>query len=84
MLVLEGRPFVFDKIIEPEANQAQVYEDLIKPLVQKFLNGFYCTILAYGQTGTGKTYTMGLQSNVSRSKMQNSVTDSLTVISFSI
>lgn len=27
-------------------------------LVQEALEGYTCTIFAYGQTGTGKTYTM--------------------------
>lgn len=30
----------------------------IKPIVEEVLEGFNCTIFAYGQTGTGKTYTM--------------------------
>lgn len=29
-------------------------------MVEKVLEGFDGTVLAYGQTGTGKTYTMGL------------------------
>lgn len=28
------------------------------PLVNEALEGYTCTIFAYGQTGTGKTYTM--------------------------
>lgn len=28
------------------------------PMVNEVLEGFNCTIFAYGQTGTGKTYTM--------------------------
>lgn len=28
------------------------------PIVNEVLEGFNCTIFAYGQTGTGKTYTM--------------------------
>ena len=30
----------------------------IAPIVEEVLEGFNCTIFAYGQTGTGKTYTM--------------------------
>lgn len=30
----------------------------IAPLIYKALNGYNCTIFAYGQTGTGKTHTM--------------------------
>lgn len=59
-----NRPFIFDKIVDRNSTQADIYDDLIKPLAIKLLEGFYCTVLAYGQTGTGKTYTMGLQANV--------------------
>lgn len=59
-----NRPFIFDKIIDQDAIQQNIYDDLVKPLVTKLLQGFYCSVLAYGQTGTGKTYTMGLQADV--------------------
>lgn len=35
-----------------------MYKQAIVPIVQEVLDGFNCTIFAYGQTGTGKTYTM--------------------------
>lgn len=41
-----------------------MYKELIEPMIEKVLNGFYCTVLAYGQTGTGKSFTMGLQQEV--------------------
>ncbi|XP_065081907.1 uncharacterized protein nod [Ochlerotatus camptorhynchus] len=61
ILIVDERPFAFDYVFRPEATQGLVYDSLIRPLVVKMINGFYCTALAYGQTGTGKTYTMGLQ-----------------------
>lgn len=60
--MIDDKHFVFDKIIEPEVSQESIYLELIEPMVQKFLRGFHCTVLAYGQTGTGKTFTMGLES----------------------
>jgi len=39
-------------------SQGALYEDAFKPLVDSVLEGFNGTIFAYGQTGTGKTYTM--------------------------
>lgn len=59
-----NRPFIFDKVVDQNSMQKDIYDDLIKPLASKLLKGFYCTVLAYGQTGTGKTYTMGLQADV--------------------
>lgn len=61
ILVVDERPFAFDYVFRPETSQVMVYDALIRPLVVKMINGFYCTALAYGQTGTGKTFTMGLQ-----------------------
>lgn len=39
-------------------SQIDVYLDTARPIVDKVLEGYNGTILAYGQTGTGKTYTM--------------------------
>lgn len=35
-----------------------VYNEIARPIVDKVLAGYNGTILAYGQTGTGKTFTM--------------------------
>lgn len=35
------------------------------PIVEEVLAGYNCTIFAYGQTGTGKTYTMEGNRNTS-------------------
>lgn len=41
-----------------------LYKHVAMPVVDKVLNGYNGTIFAYGQTGTGKTYTMaGYQKN---------------------
>ena len=42
----------------PESGQQRLYDQAIAPIVEEVLDGFNCTIFAYGQTGTGKTYTM--------------------------
>ncbi|KAJ0973399.1 hypothetical protein J5N97_021358 [Dioscorea zingiberensis] len=52
------RVFTFDKVFGPLAQQRDVYEQAVVPIVNEVLEGFNCTIFAYGQTGTGKTYTM--------------------------
>lgn len=38
--------------------QLQVYQEVVSPLIEEVLNGYNCTVFAYGQTGTGKTHTM--------------------------
>ena len=40
------------------SNQKDLYDESFKPLVDSVLQGYNGTIFAYGQTGTGKTYTM--------------------------
>eukprot|EP01018_Ginkgo_biloba_P020680 Gb_35173 [translate_table: standard] len=52
------RTFTFDKVFGPKAQQRSIYDQAITPIVNEVLEGFNCTIFAYGQTGTGKTYTM--------------------------
>ncbi|KOM51859.1 hypothetical protein LR48_Vigan09g051800 [Vigna angularis] len=52
------RVFTFDKVFGPSARQKDLYEQAVTPIVNEVLEGFNCTIFAYGQTGTGKTYTM--------------------------
>ncbi|MQL77658.1 hypothetical protein Taro_010094 [Colocasia esculenta] len=52
------RVFTFDKVFGPSAKQQDLYDQAVVPIVNEVLEGFNCTIFAYGQTGTGKTYTM--------------------------
>jgi kinesin family protein 11 len=53
-----GRTYHFDKIFAPDTTQERLYDSAISPIVDEVLQGFNCTIFAYGQTGTGKTHTM--------------------------
>jgi kinesin family protein 4/21/27 len=50
--------FNFDQVHPPPTSQYQLFESTARPLVSRFLEGFNCTILAYGQTSSGKTFTM--------------------------
>lgn len=49
---------LFPQVFGPTAKQQDLYDQAIIPIVNEVLEGFNCTIFAYGQTGTGKTYTM--------------------------
>lgn len=42
----------------PNSQQKDLFNQAISPIVNEVLEGYNCTIFAYGQTGTGKTYTM--------------------------
>ncbi|PPQ93251.1 hypothetical protein CVT25_015249 [Psilocybe cyanescens] len=50
--------FTFDQVHPPPTTQYELYESTARPLVSRFVEGFNCTILAYGQTSSGKTFTM--------------------------
>ncbi|OEL24829.1 Kinesin-like protein KIN-5A [Dichanthelium oligosanthes] len=52
------RTFVFDKVFGPKSKQQDVFNHAVVPLLNEVLDGYNCTVFAYGQTGTGKTYTM--------------------------
>ncbi|EZF24186.1 hypothetical protein H112_03262 [Trichophyton rubrum D6] len=55
---LGNKEYQFDKVFSPAADQAIIFEDVVTPILNEMLSGYNCTIFAYGQTGTGKTYTM--------------------------
>ncbi|KAJ5180923.1 hypothetical protein N7492_004133 [Penicillium capsulatum] len=55
---LSNKTYTFDKVFSPAADQTIVYDDVVQPIMNEMLAGYNCTIFAYGQTGTGKTYTM--------------------------
>ncbi len=48
----------FDYVYDENSTQRTVYETTAKGVVESSLKGYNATIFAYGQTGTGKTYTM--------------------------
>ncbi|KAJ6852385.1 kinesin-like protein KIN-14J isoform X3 [Iris pallida] len=51
------KQFKFDHIFGPDANQEAVFAETL-PVVNSVLDGYNVCIFAYGQTGTGKTFTM--------------------------
>ncbi|XP_037101532.1 kinesin-like protein KIF3B [Syngnathus acus] len=53
-----SKVFTFDSVYNWKSKQIELYNESFRPLVDSVLQGFNGTIFAYGQTGTGKTYTM--------------------------
>ena len=47
----------YDTVFGEESTQEDVFE-FVKPSIIQVIQGYNCTVFAYGQTGTGKTYTM--------------------------
>ena len=50
--------FTFDYIISPTQTNKDIFENLIKQNLTSLLKGINISIFAYGQTSTGKTFTM--------------------------
>uniref|UniRef100_A0A182RSQ1 Kinesin motor domain-containing protein n=1 Tax=Anopheles funestus TaxID=62324 RepID=A0A182RSQ1_ANOFN len=57
-LQLKSKKFTFDRTFAPNCKQHEVYQAVVAPYIEEVLSGFNCTVFAYGQTGTGKTFTM--------------------------
>eukprot|EP00092_Neocalanus_flemingeri_P020555 GFUD01022268.1.p1 GENE.GFUD01022268.1~~GFUD01022268.1.p1 ORF type:complete len:1112 (-),score=327.91 GFUD01022268.1:215-3550(-) len=52
------KTFQFDKVFGIKSKQLDVYRAVVEPLIGQVMQGYNCTVFAYGQTGTGKTFTM--------------------------
>lgn len=50
--------FTFDKTYDASSSQRQLYDDVAHPIVHSVMCGYNGTVLAYGQTASGKTFTM--------------------------
>ncbi|RIB07704.1 P-loop containing nucleoside triphosphate hydrolase protein, partial [Gigaspora rosea] len=59
--------YMFDHVFGPEISQKEIYDRAVMNLVDKFLDGFNATIIAYGHASSGKTHTLGLSNDVSPS-----------------
>ena len=54
-----GKTYCFDTVFNEDASQTSVYAVSAQPAMRSFVSGTSAAILAYGQTGAGKTFTMG-------------------------
>ncbi|XP_069467469.1 kinesin-like protein KIF11 [Ambystoma mexicanum] len=52
------KTYTFDMVFGPSAKQIEVYRNVVCPILDEVIMGYNCTVFAYGQTGTGKTFTM--------------------------
>ncbi|SCU81865.1 LAMI_0B07998g1_1 [Lachancea mirantina] len=52
------KTYMVDKVFGPSADQALLFTSVAEPLFRDFIRGYNCTVLVYGMTSTGKTYTM--------------------------
>ncbi|XP_026558612.1 kinesin-like protein KIF21A isoform X2 [Pseudonaja textilis] len=55
----KDKAFTFDYVFDIESQQEDIYLQCIEKLIEGCFEGYNATVFAYGQTGAGKTYTMG-------------------------
>ncbi|XP_066114199.1 kinesin-like protein KIF21A isoform X7 [Saccopteryx bilineata] len=55
----KDKAFTFDYVFDIDSQQEQIYTHCIEKLIEGCFEGYNATVFAYGQTGAGKTYTMG-------------------------
>jgi hypothetical protein len=51
-------PFAFQGVFSPDAGQCEVYNRVGKPVLDAAMAGYNAAVICYGQTASGKTYTM--------------------------
>ncbi|CAA3005562.1 kinesin KIN-7N [Olea europaea subsp. europaea] len=60
---ISGVSFAFDHVFDQDCCNSRVYELLIKDIIHAAVEGFNGTAFAYGQTSSGKTFTMNGSEN---------------------
>ncbi|XP_054577793.1 centromere-associated protein E [Eptesicus fuscus] len=53
-----SKSFNFDRVFDSNETTKDVYEEIAVPIIDSAIQGYNGTIFAYGQTASGKTYTM--------------------------
>ncbi|KAL6654317.1 hypothetical protein ACP70R_007782 [Stipagrostis hirtigluma subsp. patula] len=84
------KEFTVDRVFDQGSTQEDVFQE-VKPILRSALDGHNVCILAYGQTGTGKTYTMegtdaklGIVPRAIQELFSHASEDSSSAYSFSI
>ncbi|XP_063233714.1 kinesin-like protein Klp61F [Bacillus rossius redtenbacheri] len=52
------KTFCFDRVFDQNSTQLEVYNHVVRPAVADILKGYNYTVFAYGQSGSGKSYTV--------------------------
>jgi len=50
--------FAFDRVFNEQGTNEEVFEHTTKPVIESVLQGYNCSVFAYGATSAGKTHTM--------------------------
>lgn len=57
-VTIKNKKYAFDNVFDEITNQQDIW-NYVGPCVTKVVQGYNVTIMAYGQSGSGKSYTMG-------------------------
>jgi hypothetical protein len=52
------KKYNFDQVFGEAVTQFEIYNRVVAPMISNIISGYNCTVFLYGQSGTGKTYTM--------------------------
>ena len=52
------KEYIFDGIFDYNSPKEDFYDKSCRPIISQFLKGYNGSIICYGETGTGKTYTI--------------------------
>ena len=55
---MQTQSFQFDDVFGPESKTPAIYNTVVRPITKAALQGYNGTVFMYGQTTSGKTYTM--------------------------
>ena len=50
--------FNYTRVFQPDTDQVEVYEEVMVPILDDVMSGINAAVMCYGQTSSGKTYTM--------------------------
>ncbi|KFY86017.1 hypothetical protein V500_07945 [Pseudogymnoascus sp. VKM F-4518 (FW-2643)] len=67
----QSSSFRLDKVYGPDQTSADVYHDLVAPLVPWAWGGGISTLFAYGQTGSGKTHSVSELEKLAAAELMN-------------
>ena len=57
-IALEEKKWTYDYILPPDTTQEEMYNKVAIKTINDFTEGYHGTIFAYGQSGSGKTFSM--------------------------
>uniref|UniRef100_A0A8C3TM96 Kinesin family member 21A n=1 Tax=Chelydra serpentina TaxID=8475 RepID=A0A8C3TM96_CHESE len=69
----KDKAFTFDYVFNIDSQQEEIYDQCVEKLIEGCFEGYNATVFAYGQTGAGKTYTMGTGFDVNMTEEEQGI-----------